>query len=90
MILRIADQTQEAIHDGLPKSPPELARRYDLAPRVDGMNLKDHFRQIETNARDSGEIPDRLAHGRLPFRWSFDNDHLGTLMPFEAPSTPSP
>jgi hypothetical protein len=63
VILRIADQTQEAIHDGLPKSRPELARRYDLAPRVDGMNLKDHFRQIETNGRDSGEIPDRLRAG---------------------------
>jgi hypothetical protein len=24
-----------------------------------------------------------------PFRWGFDNDHLGTLMPFGAPSTPS-
>jgi hypothetical protein len=22
-------------------------------------------------------------------RWGFDNDHLGTLMPFGAPSTPS-
>jgi hypothetical protein len=31
----------------------------------------------------------RLAHGRLPFRWVDDNDHLGTLMPFGAPSTPS-
>jgi len=26
----------------------------------------------------------------LPFRWGFDNDHLGTLMLFGAPSTPSP
>ncbi|HJZ18198.1 MAG TPA: hypothetical protein VJ251_22600, partial [Stellaceae bacterium] len=42
---------------------------------------------IETNPRDSRQIPDRLAHGRLPFRWGFDNDHLGTLMPFGAPST---
>jgi hypothetical protein len=25
----------------------------------------------------------------FPFRWVDDNDHLGTLMPFGAPSTPS-
>jgi hypothetical protein len=53
------------------------------------VNLKHPLRQIETNPRDSRQIPDRLAHGRLPFRWGFDNDHLGTLMPFGAPSTPS-
>ena len=40
-------------------------------------------------AGECREIPDRLAHGRLPFRWVDDNDHLGTLMPFGAPSTPS-
>jgi hypothetical protein len=67
---------------------PELARRDDLAPLVDGMNLKDLLRQIESNLRDSGKIPIRLAHRRLPFRWVDDNDHLGTLMPFAAPSTP--
>jgi cyclopropane-fatty-acyl-phospholipid synthase len=64
-------------------------RHNDLAPRIDRVNLKHPFRQIETNPRDSRQIPDRLAHGRLPFRWGFDNDHLGTLMPFGAPSTPS-
>src|SRR5271165_7096657 len=48
------------------------------------MNLKHPLRQIETNSRDSSQIPDRLAHGRLPFRWVDDNDHLGTLMPFGA------
>src|ERR1700734_2935876 len=53
------------------------------------MNLKYSLRQIQTNPRDSRQIPDRLAHGRLPFRWVDDNDHLGTLMPFGAPSTPS-
>ena len=62
----------------------ELARHNDLAPRIDRVNLKHLFRQIETNPRDSRQIPDRLAHGRLPFRWGFDNDHLGTLMPFGA------
>ena len=67
----------------------ELARHNDLALRVDRVNLKHSLRQIETNTRDSRQIPDRLAHGRLPFRWGFDNDHLGTLMPFGAPSTPS-
>jgi hypothetical protein len=51
------------------------------------VNLKHPLRQIETNPRDGRQIPDRLAHGRLPFRWGFDNDHLGTLMPFGAPST---
>src|SRR5271165_1918181 len=44
----------------------ELARQHDLAFRVDGVNLKDLLRQIEPNPRDSGQIPDRLAHGRLP------------------------
>ncbi len=29
------------------------------------------------------------APGETPNRWGFDNDHLGTLMPFGAPSTPS-
>jgi hypothetical protein len=67
----------------------EFARHNDLALRVDCVNLKHSLRQIETNPRDSQQIPDRLAHGRLPFRWGFDNDHLGTLMPFVAPSTPS-
>ena len=67
----------------------EFARHNDLALRVDRVNLKDPLRQIETNSRDSSQIPDRLAHGRLPFRWGFDNDHLGTLMPLGAPSTPS-
>src|ERR1700722_4267128 len=62
----------------------EFARHNDLAPRVDGVNLKYPLRQIETNPRDGRQIPDRLAHGRLPFRWGFDNDHLGTLMPFGA------
>ena len=65
----------------------EFARHNDLAFRVDGVNLKHPLRQIETNPRDGRQIPDRLAHGRLPFRWGFDNDHLGTLMPFGAPST---
>jgi hypothetical protein len=47
----------------------ELARHHDLALRVDRMNLKYSLRQIQTNPRDSRQIPDRLAHGRLPFRW---------------------
>jgi hypothetical protein len=51
------------------------------------VNLKRVLRQIEPDPRDSCQIPDRLAHGRLPFRWVDDNDHLGTLMPFGAPST---
>ena len=46
-------------------------------------------RQIEPGPRDGCHIPDKLVHGRLPFRWVDDNDHLGTLMPFGAPSTPS-
>ena len=67
----------------------ELARRDDLAIRIDGVNLKDPLRQIEPNARDRAQFLNRLAHGRLPLRWSFDNDHLGTMMPFGAPSTSS-
>jgi hypothetical protein len=53
------------------------------------VNLKRVLRQIEPDPRDSRQIPDRLAHRRLPFGWVDDNDHLGTLMPFGAPSTPS-
>jgi hypothetical protein len=67
----------------------EFARHNDLALRVNCVNLKHPLRQIETDPRDSRQIPARLAHGRLPFRWVDDNDHLGTLMPFGAPSTPS-
>src|SRR5208282_1130573 len=62
---------------------------HDLALRADGVNLKSVLPQIEPDPRDNARIPDKLAHGRLPFRWGFDNDHLGTLMPFGAPSTPS-
>jgi hypothetical protein len=46
----------------------ELARNNDLAIGVDGVDLKDPLRQIQTDPRDSSKIPDRLAHGRLPFR----------------------
>ena len=63
---------------------PELAGNNDLAIGVDRVDLKDPLRQIQTDPRDASKIPDRLAHGRLPFRWGFDNDHLGTLMPFGA------
>jgi hypothetical protein len=35
-------------------------------------------------------MPDPAARPiASPFRWVDDNDHLGTLMPFGAPSTPS-
>src|ERR1700721_1207495 len=64
-------------------------RATTISPFASTANLKHPLRQIETNPRDSRQIPDRLAHGRLPFRWVDDNDHLGTLMPFGAPSTPS-
>jgi len=67
----------------------QLARNHDLALPANGVNLKSVLPQIEPNPRDNARIPDKLAHGRLPFRWGFDNDHLGTLMPFGAPSTPS-
>jgi hypothetical protein len=53
------------------------------------VNLKDPLRQIEPNARDRAQFLNRLALGRLPLRWGFDNDHLGTMMPFGAPSTSS-
>src|ERR1700721_1924361 len=64
-------------------------RATTISPFASTANLKHPLRQIETNPRDSRQIPDRLAHGRLPFRWVDDNDHLGTLMPFGASSTPS-
>src|ERR1700677_1027959 len=50
----------------------QFARHNDLALRVDCVNLKHPLRQIETNPRDSRQIPNRLAHGRLPFRWGFE------------------
>jgi hypothetical protein len=66
------------------------ARGDDLACRVDGVNLKRVLRQIEPDARDSGQIPDRLAHGRLPFEMGFmTTTILAHQMPFGAPSTPS-
>jgi hypothetical protein len=54
------------------------------------MGLERVLRQIEPDAPDSGEIRDRFAHGRLRFGWVDDNDHLGALTRFGAPSTPSP
>jgi hypothetical protein len=66
----------------------ELARHHDLTIRIDDANLKDPLRQIEPNARDRAQFPNRLAHGRRSSDGLHDNDHLGTLMPFGAPSTP--
>jgi hypothetical protein len=66
----------------------ELARHHGLAVRVDGMN-QTLLARIEPNARDRAQFLNRLAHGRLSLRCRFDNDHLGTLMPFGAPSTQS-
>jgi hypothetical protein len=43
---------------------PTLARDDDLAAPIDGVNLKHVFREIDANARDSGQIDGRLAHGR--------------------------
>jgi hypothetical protein len=43
---------------------PELARNNDLAIGVDGVDLKDPLRQIQTDSRDRRQIQDRLAHGR--------------------------
>jgi len=89
---------------GTPPSPRRKAqawRRIVAAPRAAAcamttspfastVKLEDVLRQIEPDPRDTDKIPIRLAHGRLPFRWVDDNDHLGTLMPFGAPSTPLP
>src|SRR5271165_6852672 len=71
------------------RAAPQLAGNDDLALRVDAVDLERVLRQIEPDPRDRRQFSDRLAHGRLPFRWVDDNDHLGTLMPFGAPSTPS-
>jgi hypothetical protein len=60
----------------------EFVRHNDLALRVDCVNLNHPLRQIETNPRDSRQIPDRLAHG-------FDNDHLGALIAFGGTVHPS-
>ena len=67
----------------------EFAHDDDLALRVDGVNLKDLLRQIEPNPCDSGEIPDRLAYGRLPSDGFLTTTSLAQSMPFGAPSTPS-
>jgi hypothetical protein len=42
----------------------------------------------QSNPRDSIQILDRLAHGRLPIKWVFDNIHLGALDAVGAPSIP--
>src|ERR1700677_4686609 len=39
----------------------QFARHNDLALRVDCVNLKHPLRQIETNPRDSRQIPNRLV-----------------------------
>ena len=65
---------------------PELAGNNDLAIGVDRVDLKDPLRQIQTDPRVTlAKFQISFPHGRLPFRWGFDNDHLGTLMPFWAP-----
>ncbi len=48
---------------------------------------------IFANARRAApptRVGDRLANGRHPFRWGFDNGNLGALDAFGAPCTPSP
>jgi hypothetical protein len=44
----------------------ELARHNDLALRLDRVNLKHPLRQIETNPRDSRQIPDTLPMDGFP------------------------
>src|SRR5271166_5725301 len=61
------------------RSAIDRAGNDDEARRVDRVNAEDPLGQIEPDARDRRGIDDRLAHGRLPFRWVCDNDHLGTL-----------
>ena len=55
----------------LPGAVRNCMRLRDLACELpfDCVNLKHPLRQIETNPRDSRQIPNRLAHGRLPFRY---------------------
>ena len=84
---RVNPLTREELRQ---RPAPHLAGDDDIGFRVDAVNLEHSFPQIEPDARDRGTFSDRLAHGRLPFRWRLDNDHLGTPMPFAAPSTPSP
>ena len=84
-IIRMARRPIAAMTPIHPVSVCDEARMISvLAVRVDGVNLKDLLRQIEPNARDRAQFLNRLVHGRPPFRWGFDNDHLGTLMPFGA------
>jgi hypothetical protein len=82
-------------HGELPNPREDRAeRRSASSPAVGYRQRQRHLTivllaEIEPNARDRAQFPNRLAHGRLPFRWGFDNNHLDTLMPFRAPSTPS-
>ena len=48
------------------RATPQRPRRDNLALRVDRVDLQNILRQIDANARDSSQILDRLAHGRLP------------------------
>jgi hypothetical protein len=50
--------------------------------------LKDPLRQIEPTRVTEVKFSIDLRNRRLPFK-GFDNDHLGTLMPFGVPSTPA-
>ena len=67
----------------------ELARHHDLTVRVDGVNLKGPLRQIEPDALTELNFWIDLPMDGLPSDGVSTNDHLGTLMPFGAPSTPS-
>ena len=67
-----------------------FARHNDLALRIDRVKPKT---LLFARSRPTRVTVDKfridLLHGRASFRWGFDNDHLGTLMPFGASSTPS-
>src|ERR1700722_12310350 len=45
---------------------PDRFGHHHRAGGVDAMNLEHILRDIEPDSRDSGQIPDRLFHGRLP------------------------
>jgi hypothetical protein len=53
------------------------------------VDLKYSLRQIQTNRVTVAKFRIDLPMDGFPSDGGFDNDHLGTLMPFGAPSTPS-
>ena len=75
----------------LPGAVRNCMRLHDLACELpfDCVNLNTLFARSRPTRVTVDKFRIDLPVDWLPFRWGFDNDHLGTLMTVWVPSTPS-